>query len=465
MSNSPETPETQNVVIENVTPDSMKVNVNGEVKEIKNTLDELKVLFKSLNVENFKSGDKIYNIGTITNATFSAEIGKKTFNMYLCRKLTEALRDYSPDAKAFLENIKEADKADWESQVRYTRKANPYIISGFVGVLGILIQKLIASGQEAFKSNNAKDYLEVCIATVQRALQLLCYSFVSKLWDYKKDNNCEFTRDQANDLDNFFNTDIELNITDYVELLKTLVSIFDAQKIEYPFNEFNKDCLKNESSFIKACKNLKEINNKLDNGQFTLPTAFEAENELTVFLTTLNFLAAYKMVSVKDISYEEIRNKDAQYLHSYTFLGVDSDNTLYSSKYKYDSLPISSDAVLIFKNKYQEGLNLFPFIIDINALINEMEVKICFYTYFEEGKKKLTYSDINKISSDKNESVKDISDPSLVSIIYNEEVENDLNATADHDITRLKKDIKKFHDLKLNTLYKIFQNAKKEILE
>jgi hypothetical protein len=124
MSNSPETPGAQNVVIENVTPDSMKINVNGEVKEIKNGLEELKSLLQNLNLENFKSGDKIYNIGTITNATFSAEIGKKTFNMYLCRKLTEALRDYSPDAKAFLDNIKEADKADWESQGRYTRKAN-----------------------------------------------------------------------------------------------------------------------------------------------------------------------------------------------------------------------------------------------------------------------------------------------------------------------------------------------------
>ena len=183
----PDTTGAPSVVIENVTADSMKVNINGEVQEIKNGLDELKSLLQKMNAEDFKSGDKIYNIGSITNATFSAEIGKKTFNMFLCRKLTEAIQDYSRDAKSFLDSIKDADKADWETQSRYTRKANSYIISSFVGVLGVLLRKLIASGQDASSNNNYKDYIEVCITTVNRALQLLCYSFISSLWNQKND--------------------------------------------------------------------------------------------------------------------------------------------------------------------------------------------------------------------------------------------------------------------------------------
>ena len=461
MSNSTD-PAAQNVVIENVTPDSMKINVNGEVKEIKNGLDELKTLLQNLNLENFKSGNKIYNIGSITNAVFNAEIGKKTYNMQLCRKLTEALYNFSPDAKSFLDENK--DKPSWELQGRYFRKANNYIISSFVGVLGILLRKIFSSGIDAFESNNPKDYLEVCIATAKRTLQLLCFSFISKLWDQKKDNKCTLTSEQSNELDIFFNTDIELNIVEYVKILKTLVSIFDEQKIEYPFSEFSKDNLVDDSNFIKACKSLNEINNKLDNGQFTLSTAFEAENELTTFLSTMNFLAAYKIVCVKNISYEEVRNKNPQYLHAYTFLGADSDK-LYSSKYKYDAKPITSDAVLIFKNKYQDGLNLFPFIIDINSLTDELEVKICFYTSFEERKKQLIYSDINKISPDKTDTAKGVTDPSLVNISYNEDLENELKSNTDNDITRLKNDPKKFHDLKLNMLYKIFQNAMDETLD
>jgi hypothetical protein len=464
MDNLSEIPGRQQVIIENVSAESLKVNVNGEIKEIRNGLEELKLLLKNLNAENFKSGDKIYNIGTISNAVFSAEIGKKTFNMYLCRKLTESLRNHHPGAKEFLDNMKEVDRADWETQSRYTRKANGFIISGFVGVLGILLQKVISAGKDAAVSNNPKDYLEVCIATAQRTLQLICFSFISKIWDHKKDDKCEFTRKQLDALSDFFDTDIELNIADYVNLLKSLAGIFDEHRITFPFAEFDKEIILDESNFIKACKNLKEINDQLDAGGFTLTTAFQAENELTTFLTALNFLAAYKMVAIKDISYKSIRNNDAQYLHSYTFLGVDAEDKLNSSKYKYDTKPISSDAVIIYKNKYQEGLNLFPFIIDLNSLTGEMEVKICFYTYFEAGRKKLTYSDINKISLEKTGSSMDITDPCLVTIVYNEDLETDMKSGADNDITRLKGDVKKYNTMQLNTVYKIFQNAKEVIL-
>jgi hypothetical protein len=203
----------------------------------------------------------------------------------------------------------------------------------------------------------------------------------------------------------------------------------------------------------------------LDSGQVIYSTAFEAENELTIFLSTLSFLANYKMVSVKQITYNNIRNENVRYLHSYTFLGVDNDDKLFSTKFKYDAKPISNDAVLIYKDRYQDGLNLFPFIIDVNALTNELEVKICFYTCCEERKKKLTYFDINKITSDKNDDFKNLGDPSQVVIQFNEDIERDLESNADHDITGLMKDIEKYKNLQLNVVYKIFQNAQKEILE
>jgi hypothetical protein len=465
MNNPAAAAENRTVTIDNVTAERMSVNVDGEIKEIKNGLDDLKLLLKDISAESFKSGGKTYNIGMITNAVFNAEIGKKTFNMYLCRTLTEALRPYSVNIRMFLDNIREADRADWETQSRYTRKASGYIISGFVGVIGLLIQKIISSGKDAFVSNSSKDYLEVCVATAARSLQLLCFAFVSKLWDHKKDNDCTLSRSQANTLDNFFVAEIELNITDYQDLLLTLVNIFDENTIGYPFSEFSRDCLAPGSRFMQSCKNLELIHSKLDAGQATLSTAFEAETELTEFLCTLAFLANYKMVSVKNITYEEIRNHEVHYLHAYTFLGVDNDDKLFSQKYKYDTKPISTDAILIFKHQYYDGLNLFPFIIDVHAITNELEAKICFFTYAEEGRRKLTYSDINKISSDKNEHAGDISDPSHVVIVYNEEVENDLKANIDNDITRLRTDIKKYNDLQLNIVYTIFETARSEILD
>lgn len=466
MTNSTGTTANQDVVIQNVTNDCIQVNVNGEVQEIKNGLEELKALLQKLNADNFKSGNKIYNINSITNATFSAEIGKKTFNMQLCRKLTVAIQDYNPEAKQFLKSIKKADADNWETQNRYTSHAYGYIISSFVGVLGILLRKLIASGKDAASSNNHKDYLEVCITTAKRTLQLICFAFLSKYWNYVKEKSYNLTDDQRSTLDNFFNTNVELNITDYKDLFITLVTIFDEQQLEYPMLEVKdiRDSFKAGSAFTKTCQNLQEINNKLDAGQFSLPTAFEAEKELTDFLVELRFLANYKMVSINDIVYEAIPSNEVQYLHAYTFLGVDNEDNMFSEKFKYDTNPINTDAVLLYKNKYQEGLSLFPFIIDVNALKDELDVKICFFAYGEENRKRLIYTDINIISSDKNEDADDTRDPSAFIITYNEDVEKDLSSNTDKDITRLKSS-NRYKDMKLNVAYKIFQNAKKAILE
>ncbi len=94
-----------------------------------------------------------------------------------------------------------------------------------------------------------------------------------------------------------------------------------------------------------------------------------------------------------------------------------------------------------------------------------MEVRICFYAYFEDRKKKLTYSDINKIASDKNNDPTNIGDPSQVVIQFNDDVEKDLESNPDHDITGIMKDVGNFKNLQLNVVYKIFQTAQKEILE
>ena len=43
-----DSPGTADISIQNVSPDSMHVNVNGEIKEIKNNLDELKSLLQNV---------------------------------------------------------------------------------------------------------------------------------------------------------------------------------------------------------------------------------------------------------------------------------------------------------------------------------------------------------------------------------------------------------------------------------
>ena len=86
------------------------------------------------------------------------------------------------------------------------------------------------------------------------------------------------------------------------------------------------------------------------------------------------------MVSIKRINYQQVRNTDPHYLHRYTALGIDSKANVNAEKMMYTPETVHTDAVLLFKGKnYQHNINLFPFVVDYNALTFEHGAKICFY--------------------------------------------------------------------------------------
>jgi hypothetical protein len=132
---------------------------------------------------------------------------------------------------------------------------------------------------------------------------------------------------------------------------------------------------------MDAVLKLQAVNNLLDDSSFTLQDCSNAENNLTIVLTALNFLAGYKMMSIKNIGYSEMRNTKPHYLYNYTDLvGIDSkaNKTQGQEKVRYEEVPINTDAVLLYKESYRQNLNLFPFIIDMNALSVAGGQKICF---------------------------------------------------------------------------------------
>lgn len=406
------------------------------------------------------SGPVNIHVGNIIN---KATDDKRPTNMLLSRKLIEAIQDYSPRAKEFLEKkINESEKAIWETKDKYLPIAKRHIISSYVSVLGVFLERIFGSG-------NTREYFEVSIATVKRSIQLLCYTFISGLWDQPKDNKYQLSGEQNKLLTNFFNSPGELDFIEYVELFKTLVSVFHDNKIEYPFVGFinlENDII-NGKVFLTTCENIDAFREKFKKGQ-NLPTVDEIEKELTSFLVSLNFLANYKMVSVKDIGYEKVRYNPAQYLHAYTPLGVNNDKKSYGQKYNYQDEPINTDAILLFKNSYQEGLNLFPFIIDYNAFTYEKEVRICFYAGNDENiddndkkVKFLKYIDIKEISSDTN-------NDSEVKIEFNEDIEKAIMTKEDKDIiTKYKTEPNStsFYAMKKNGAYKTFEKAKEAIVK
>lgn len=368
----------------------------------------------------------------------------KPYNELLAQNLITAIQPYSQDAQKFL--AKAGKVAGWESIKRYSDKAKDIIAYSYVGVLGIQLRKLVAIGKEPFSENKQRKYLANCLLTARRALQLLCFALLSKLWDHQKENYHALSEEQHDCILNFFEDEFELDIQGYVDLLKTLFSFFSQRHLSFPLAELQDFApyLQTESPFLKACWKLQQANALLDRPQAQPSDCFMAERQLVCILAALNFLADYKMVSIKSISYEEMRNSPPHYLHNYAALGIDSKFNINTERVNYVDAPINTDAILLFKGRYQQSINLFPFIIDVNALTFEGGAKVCFYSCQDLADGSLNF--------------RFLEDNSIVNVTYKRTL------AKEEDLNKLMMDQEKRKDHKLDAVFLQFQEARKTIL-
>lgn len=412
-------------------------NTDNLINQFRNQLD------KVLPVIAAEKEDKQTPV-EVAGPSTSSEAAKIRFNEKLTRRLIEALQTSSSRAKKFLDNANRM-ASDWETQARFSDPAKEIIAFSFVGILGIQLRKLMAIGKEDFSANKMKKYLENCQLTCKRALQLLCFSLLSRLWDYKKENNLLFTPEQATTCKNFFEDEFEWDIGGFADLLKTLVSIFTNNRLALPITELNesKRIFDSQSNFVAACEKIGAIGKLLEASSFTVDDCLAAEINLTTVLESLSFLANYRMVSIKRIDYFEMRNSKPHYLYNYTALGVDSKSNINQERVNYAEAPINTDAVLLYRGTYQQNVNLFPFVIDVNALALEGGAKICFYACNDNSDGSLIYSFLE--------------DNSLVNIANTETLRPGV------DINEVLMDFKKRRDMRFDSVFTLFQEAKKTL--
>ena len=357
-------------------------NIDNLINKYRTQLDK----FLPATEDNFTAGITGPNDGKPVPA--EKEPVKNTFNELLTKKLIEAISPYSKKANDFL-----TTNSYWETNEDLVPTAKRIIISGYVGVLGIQLRKLMSIGEEDLSESKNKRYLENCLLTAKRALQLICYALLSGLWDHQLSNDGKFSQTQTNALVKFFKNAAEENINGYADLMKILIEIFSEKNLVLPIPQL-KEFLQNlqaGSSFIDACANLHTITELLNKASFTANDCSGAEKNLAVVLENLNFLAAYKMISIKDIDYSLRRNdKEGHYLHNYSLLEGDSQaNNNNQSKVKQENSPVISYSVLLIKENIRQYINLVPFVIDYNALGLAGGSKICFYSFCN------TYDDLN----------------------------------------------------------------------
>jgi len=369
-----------------------------------------------------------------------------TFNILLTKRLIEAISPYNKKVKELLDM-----NSDWENKANLVPAVKRMIISNYVGVLGMQLRKLMSIGEEDFSESKMKRYLENCQLTATRALQLLCFALISKLWDHRNHMKIELSEIQTTTITKFFMNAAEENIIGFADLLRIMIGIFIDNKLKLPIPYLNdlQPKLQDDGSFWEACTQLNKIHELLNNATFSDKDCNEAEKNLAHVLESLSFLAEYRMISIKDIDYDQQRNDtEGLYLHNYTLIEGDSHtNNSRQGKIRMDSTPVISYAVLLFKDDYRENINMVPFIIDYNGLADAGGSKICFYSFCN------SFDDLSL-------NYNFIEDNSKVTVKKSNNPKPDDNS-SDINTWLAKKENRK--DLNLDNIFTFFYQAKKTL--
>lgn len=312
---------------------------------------------------------------------------ENNFNVLLSKKLIDAIRKYNRKADEFL-----TLNNDWQTNNDLIQTAKRIIISGYVGVLGIQLRKLMSIGEEDFSESKMRRYLENSQITAKRCLQLICFGLLSALWDYKSANDCKISQAHSDALKKFFKNAAEEGVNGFAALLRALTDIFADNKIKLPFPELatlHAD-LQPGKELSAAAEYLHSLTEMLTGSSYTAKDCAEAEKNIVVILEKFSFLAAYKIVSIKDIDYSFQRNDTAgSYLHNYFLLEGGGQHNNSQEKVRKENTPLISYAVLLVKDNLRQYLNLVPFVIDYNALGFSGGSKICLYAF------RNTYDDLD----------------------------------------------------------------------
>ncbi len=315
------------------------------------------------------------------SATWKITHVNRALNERLSIALVQAMAEtHNPLASRFLKSV--AEREDWWAVEGDLDNAKRVIVKEFVGVLGTHLRKLMAIGKEVPPTSQTYiKYIEQCASLSTCALDLLNFVYLSCLWDIMSKQSLELAPEYKQVLHHFFQ-DPSASTQERLMLLQTCQNIFMQQGLDFPLEELknlDKD-LEEESPFCQALLHLEALADRSKTNDCNVFDSLEAERDLGIILYRLAFLSNYRMVSMKNIGFSAIRNQDPRYVHYYAPLEVDTHAGSLEEKVKYTEQTVETEAILLYQKDYQESINLFPFIIDYNALTGESGSKVCFYT-------------------------------------------------------------------------------------
>lgn len=304
--NSAQVQGNNNIIIQGATDSTITVNVNGETQEIHRRLDDLQALLEKLQVNTIQTADKIYNIGSITNANFQYIVGQSKQDRTLPEDLAQNL---VTDENIW---VKSLQQELLKQGVSVGNK--PWAIFQHYGwLIEAFLQKM---GTEAGRERNLRR-LAFMAEAYQGTLRYLCYIQLSQIFHRRSaDGNptiAGFIRMDADKQPRY----------DYLNLLLLTTELLPREQSFMPeLHDFTAELTDTHSDLHGTALFLEKYRSALLDGRAPDGEALdhlldEYLTGLVYWLRRLAFLAKYRLVSIKDISLNYRLGTEKNFVHLY----------------------------------------------------------------------------------------------------------------------------------------------------
>lgn len=383
--------ENNDIHIEKVEKEKILLKVNGQNREIFKKLDALQELLKQLDTERFQTANKIYNIQSINQASFSV--------------VMDSVGTEKPLPLGLAENLITAQNI-WIQSLKEELQEQPNISVGnkpgrIFHHYGWLIETFLLKMASKVAHKDPLRRLSFMTEAYQSSLRYLSYIQLAQLISSSKQESFQdFFQLDAQQFHRFdflnllFRTSSLIPTEDYfIFQMKGLVQeLFDPTSELYEtviFLEQQRSALINKTI------------GSVDSLDLVLDQYLTA---LVYWLRSLSFLAQYRLVSIKDINLSYQLGTPKNFVHTYGELhGMYDERASDFDTRSLQDVFTYSRSVLLFKgssievclnqiDKASNYLSLSPLIIDQSVFTDKETQTPEIYYYIGQGGRQYQYA-------------------------------------------------------------------------
>lgn len=307
--------------------------------------------------------------------------------------LYNVLMTFSDELPMF-EDLEKKYGEQWDPRKFDVREVKNAIINSLPSPIAEQVRKLLVTEDEPL----ASERLRFLINTYSVMADLLLFIMFSQLWEALVQDKVPVLEDHLKErVSAFFLLDHrDRQAYDVIPLIRIIHDKLKAHEVPLFVNEMSHlaDLMdERESEFFGAYLNITGIKGKykdlaaldeLDDRDIQQDCQ-KAEASLCIIFKELGFCARYKFATIKNIYINKKKNQPAVYQHKMVKL----DYVLVGFTDKMEDFEnfTDSNSVVIYKieNKSLSAFNLYPFVIDMNALISEKLSKIYFFYNYDKS--------------------------------------------------------------------------------